>query len=46
MWRVQLFKLNYDDKEFAAVKAALDLVWITMDGIAQNFEKSLRCILA
>jgi dTDP-4-amino-4,6-dideoxygalactose transaminase len=32
MWKVQLFKLNYDEKESKAVKDTVDSGWITMGG--------------
>lgn len=29
-WKVQLFKLNFDEREQQAVKDVLDSAWITM----------------
>jgi hypothetical protein len=31
MWKVQHFKLNYDDQESKTVKDIVDSGWITMD---------------
>jgi len=30
MWKVQLFKLNYDEKESKAVKDVVESGWLTM----------------
>jgi dTDP-4-amino-4,6-dideoxygalactose transaminase len=38
MWRVQLFKLNYDELEQQAVKEVLDSAWITMGQKTIDFE--------
>ncbi|MBD5434837.1 MAG: DegT/DnrJ/EryC1/StrS aminotransferase family protein [Treponema sp.] len=38
MWNVQLFKLNYDEREKQAVNEVLDSAWITMGQRTQDFE--------
>jgi len=38
MWKVQLFKLNYDERESQAVKDVLDSGWITMGEKTKEFE--------
>jgi len=38
MWKVQLFKLNYDELEPQAVKEVLDSAWITMGQKTIDFE--------
>lgn len=38
MWRVQLFKLNYDEEEQQAVKEVLDSAWLTMGQKTIDFE--------
>ena len=38
MWKVQLFKLNYDEKESQAVKDVVDNGWITMGEKTREFE--------
>ena len=38
MWKVQLFKLNYDNQELEAVKDVLDSAWITMGQKTIDFE--------
>lgn len=40
MWKVQLFKLNYDDQELEAVKDVLDSAWITMGQKTMDFESA------
>ena len=39
MWKVQLFKLNYDERESKAVADVLDSGWITMGERTQAFER-------
>ena len=39
MWKVQLFKLNYDKRESKAVKDIVDSGWITMGEKTKEFEK-------
>ena len=38
MWKVQLFKLNYDTRESQAVKDVVDSGWITMGEKTKEFE--------
>ena len=38
MWKVQLFKLNYDDRESKVVKDVVDSGWITMGEKTKGFE--------
>ena len=38
MWKVQLFKLNYDDREVAAVADTVRSGWLTMGEKIQEFE--------
>jgi dTDP-4-amino-4,6-dideoxygalactose transaminase len=38
MWKVQLFKLNYDERESKAVKDIIDSGWITMGEKTKEFE--------
>jgi len=40
MWKVQLFKLNYNEKETQAVKDVVDSGWITMGEKTKEFEES------
>lgn len=39
MWKVQLFKLNYDERESKAVKDVVASGWITMGEKTKEFEK-------
>ena len=39
MWKVQLFKLNYDGQESQAVKDVVDGGWITMGEKSLSFEE-------
>jgi len=45
MWKVQLFKLNYDEKESQAVKDIVDSGWITMGETTKKFETSFSTML-
>jgi dTDP-4-amino-4,6-dideoxygalactose transaminase len=45
MWRVQLFKLNYDEQEQQAVKDVLDSAWLTMGQKTIDFESSFSDFL-
>jgi dTDP-4-amino-4,6-dideoxygalactose transaminase len=45
MWRVQLFKLNYDDQELQAVKEVLDSAWLTMGQKTLDFESAFAGFL-
>lgn len=38
MWKVQLFKLNFDERESQAVKDVVDSGWLTMGENTINFE--------
>ena len=38
MWRVQLHKINYDEREYQAVKEVLDSGWLTISEKTCNFE--------
>jgi dTDP-4-amino-4,6-dideoxygalactose transaminase len=40
MWKVQLFKLNYDEREPKAVKDVVDSGWITMGEKTKEFESA------
>jgi dTDP-4-amino-4,6-dideoxygalactose transaminase len=40
MWKVQLFELNYDERERKAVDEVLDSGWITMGERTQAFERA------
>jgi len=45
MWKVQLFKLNYDEQETQAVKDIVDSGWITMGEKTQEFENDFSAML-
>ena len=45
MWKVQLFKLNYDEKEAQAVKETVDSGWITMGEKTKEFETQFSLML-
>jgi len=45
MWKVQLFKLNYDEQESQAVKDVVDSGWITMGEKTKEFESEFSAIL-
>lgn len=45
MWKVQLFKLNYDEKEPQAVKDVVDSGWITMGERTKEFENNFSTML-
>jgi dTDP-4-amino-4,6-dideoxygalactose transaminase len=38
MWRVQLHKIDYDEREYQAVKEVLDSGWLTISEKTRNFE--------
>jgi dTDP-4-amino-4,6-dideoxygalactose transaminase len=40
MWKVQLFELNYDERESKAVTDVLESGWITMGERTQAFERA------
>jgi len=51
-WKVQLFKLNYDEREYSAVRGVLESGWLTMgqktldfeDAFAQELGQGARCV--
>ena len=45
MWKVQLFKLNYDNKEIEAVTEVLESAWITMGQKTRDFETGFSSFL-
>jgi len=45
MWRVQLYKLNYDEREYQAVKEVLDSGWLTISEKTRNFEAAFSQFL-
>ena len=45
MWKVQLFKLNYDERESKAVKDIVDSGWITMGETTKKFENNFSTLL-
>ncbi len=45
MWNVQLFKLNYDEKEPEAVKEVVESGWITMGEKTKEFEQKFANLL-
>ena len=45
MWKVQLFELNYDERESKAVADVLNSGWITMGERTQAFERLFRDFL-
>ena len=45
MWRVQLHKINYDEKEYQAVREVLDSGWLTISRKTQDFEAAFSDFL-
>jgi len=45
MWKVQLFKLNYDNQEVQAVKEVVESGWITMGEKTKKFETNFSNLL-
>jgi dTDP-4-amino-4,6-dideoxygalactose transaminase len=45
VWKVQLFKLNYDERESKAVKDTVDSGWITMGERSKEFENRFSTML-
>jgi len=45
MWRVQLHKINYDDREYQAVKEVLDSGWISISEKTHAFENAFSNFL-
>ena len=39
-WKVQLFKLNYDEREYSAVRGVLESGWLTMGQKTLDFEEA------
>jgi dTDP-4-amino-4,6-dideoxygalactose transaminase len=46
MWKVQLFKLNFDERERDAVVAVLESGWLTMGERIMDFESAFSTYLA
>ncbi len=45
MWKVQLFKLNYDERESQVAKEVVDSGWITMGETTKKFEGKFSTFL-
>ena len=45
MWRVQLHKINYDEREYQAVKEVLDSGWLTISQKTHDFEEAFSVFL-
>jgi len=45
MWRVQLHKINYDEREYQAVKEVLDSGWLTISEKTHAFESAFSDFL-
>jgi len=45
MWRVQLHKINYDEKEYQIVKEVLDSGWLTISQKTYDFEAAFSKFL-
>jgi len=45
MWKVQLFKLNYDDREVSAVAETVKSGWLTMGEKTEKFESNFGLFL-
>jgi dTDP-4-amino-4,6-dideoxygalactose transaminase len=45
MWKIQLFKLNYDEREVEAVKNVVESGWITMGEKTKEFETQFSNLL-
>jgi dTDP-4-amino-4,6-dideoxygalactose transaminase len=45
MWQVQLFELNYDDREIAAATGVIRSAWITMGEQTKSFESAFGTFL-
>jgi len=45
MWKVQLHKINYDDREYQAVKDVLDSGWLTISEKTHAFEAAFSDFL-
>lgn len=45
MWKVQLFKLNYDQREADAIRDVVESGWITMGEKTREFERDFEKFL-
>jgi dTDP-4-amino-4,6-dideoxygalactose transaminase len=45
VWKVQLHKINYDDREYQSVKEVLDSGWITISRKTYDFEAAFSAFL-
>jgi len=45
MWKVQLHKINYDGREYQAVKEVLDSGWLTISQKTHDFEAAFAAFL-
>jgi len=45
MWRVQLHKINYDEREYQAVREVLDSGWLTISQKTYDFEAAFSKLL-
>jgi len=45
MWRVQLHKISYDEREYQAVKEVLDSGWLTISQKTSDFETAFSIFL-
>jgi len=45
MWRVQLHKINYDEREYKAVKEVIDSGWLTISQKTYDFEAAFSKFL-
>jgi dTDP-4-amino-4,6-dideoxygalactose transaminase len=45
MWRVQLYKINYDEREYQAVRETLDSGWLTISQKTYDFEAAFSKFL-
>jgi len=45
MWKIQLHKINYDEREYQAVKEVLDSGWITISQKTHDFESAFADFL-
>jgi dTDP-4-amino-4,6-dideoxygalactose transaminase len=45
MWKVQFYKINYDEREYQAVREVLDSGWLTMSQKTADFEAAFSRFL-
>ncbi|MCL2244444.1 MAG: DegT/DnrJ/EryC1/StrS family aminotransferase [Treponema sp.] len=45
MWRIQLHKISYDDREYQAVREVLDSGWLTISQKTYDFEDAFSAFL-